>query len=172
MTNLFKIILPFFLLITLNCFGQNSVTEIDARWDNLKMALIIRSEIFINFSDYLSKSGKINIAALKESKESASALINELNKLSSIDSLSINLINNNNIKLTNSFKKVLEELKSKETLKNKKKTIEYTMQLEGGDNRIYIEKITFNKVCRENNKTNLIFGDDIQTNIVDSYYLE
>ncbi len=131
------------------------------------MALTRRSDHIIEFSNYISKSNKGNIKGLKESKEISSSLRNDLNNITSIDSLIINRLKSKNDSLTNSFKIVLKKINIDQTFHKPNKSQEFLMRLEGIDNRIYFEKKEFNKACRENGRVDLLFGNDDHSNIVE-----
>lgn len=141
-------------------YGQDTTTQINTAWTNLKTQLQRRADIVNNLTSFLSKSTKVDKEQLNNSKVFSIDLFKYVDTLSFIDSLSISLANNKNNRLTQALARTLASLENDTKLRSDSQLQGLFTQLEGSENRIALAKREYNEVCKEYGKTDLLFGPD------------
>ena len=148
------------LLASQNCFGQDTISIINASWTNLKTQLLRRADIVSNLTGLLSKSSKIDKEQLNNSKVFAVDLFKYVDTLNKKDSLSVSLASIKNNKLTQALARTIVTLENDSKLRSNNDVNGLLMQLEGCENRMALAKRAYNETCKKFKRTDLLFGPD------------
>ena len=141
-------------------FAQDSALLINNQWTVLKTQIRKRAALAINLSDILVKSSKINKEELMLSKNNSKDLINYLDTLNSKDSISIAMTFEKNENLTRALTRTLSNLDNNDKYYSNKEFSNILLQLEAMENRIVLEKMEYNDICKEYKRFDLLFGTD------------
>ena len=159
-----KLITTIFFIILFSVqtsYGQDTTTQINTAWINLKTQLQRRTDIVSNLTSILSKSTKVDKEQLNNSKAFSIDLFKYVDTLNFKDSLSISLANGKNNRLTQALARTLATLENDKKLMSDNQLQGLLMQLEGCENRIALAKREYNDVCKEYGKADLLFGSDM-----------
>ena len=145
-----------FLLITLNSVGQKISPQIETKWSDLKMQFKNRSKIVDELAKALSRS-KVDKKRIDNLKNAATSLSNHINKLSSLDSISISLAEVINVKLIQAIQQTLLAVESLPALRGSRTFSDLQMKLEGSENEIAVAITDYNNICMKYKRKDLLF---------------
>ena len=151
-----------FLFIALHSFGQDLGPQIEVKWLDLKTQFQKRSKVVNKLTKELSKSN-VDKKQTDNLKNAVFALSNHLNKLSSVDSLSISLVEVKNMNLIQAIQQALLAIERQPTLKSTRTFSDLQMQLEGCENQIAVAVNDYNSTCKKYKRTDLVFHRTNQT---------
>jgi CII-binding regulator of phage lambda lysogenization HflD len=97
---------------------------------------------------------------LNITKNNSKNLLNYLDSLNSKDSFSIAVTYKKNENLTQALTKTLSNLDNHEKYYSNKELSKILLQLEAMENRISLEKMQYNNICKEYKRFDLLFGTD------------
>ena len=141
-------------------FGQNQISATDSSFINLKHALTVRANIATNFTIILSQSSRKQSNEIKSILGRSNELKQYISEISVVDSGSLTLLYLKNVKLTEALKKAIIKTETDQKLKKNKYLFNIILQLEGSENRIFIERKLYNDKHIEINRLDLLFGTD------------
>lgn len=127
--NMRFLVLVLFIFNTLHLSGQNMPIEINTNWENVKTQFQSRAKA-IGELVRISRA-KIDKKQIDILKSAAFELSNHIDTLRLVDSISISLANEKNIKLMYAMKEVLISIDGQPVLKDTQTFFKIQMRLEG-----------------------------------------
>ena len=143
------------ILFSFHLQGQDSISQIKSKWDQVKSLLQKRSNILIDLTKTLS-TVKVDKKQNNNLKVLAIDIYTYVDSLKSIDSLSIAKVEAKNKKVWENIIVTLIEIDTL-TIIVKQKFAPFQAKLEGCENNIKNATRDYNEICRKYNRTDLLF---------------
>jgi hypothetical protein len=164
MKNIFKLTLIFLLIPQVN-FGQISSADMQKAWSNLSASIIRKNHLILQLKTICNDSKYADQNILKNLESNANQFTKHLKSIEIIDKNGIMLANNYNELIINNLNLILKNIENDKKIKNSDAYRDIMIQIEGNENRIMIEKNTYNNLTGESSNLEMKFDSTRQKEV-------
>lgn len=156
---LLKITILLTFLLPFNIFGQETLSILDSSWLKLTKPIKLRSETVNSLIKQLYKIKDVPGKELKTLAALSDDVYVNAGMRYKKDSITINLLNDQNNMLTIALSKIYIFLESSKKASKNKTILAMRYQIEACENRISFARREYNESCKVLNRMDLKFGD-------------
>jgi LemA protein len=138
--------------------AQDTASIINQQWSLVKVQLLRKTDIAINLCQFISQQQPSEKTRVDNLKNQTLELINLFNINNTLDSLFMQELSIKHERLQSALSKLLFKVSLYKRLRKQQSMLTFQAQLEGLENRISVMVYEFNKMCRNFNRTELIFA--------------